>query len=338
MRAVLPAFILFLAGAPVAAQMPPVGRIEVFGHEKSSAQVRALLADLKGSPASADLEARRQAIESLPGVAAADIDAVCCDRGLTTLYVAVRGDGTPAPKFRATPIGHVRLPPSIVSLGERFERALEDAVRRGVVQEDHSAGHALMADSAARAVQDEFVRVAAQQDSLLRGVLATSSDAAHRALAAQVLAYTPEKRAIVAPLLEAVRDPDPTVRNVAARALWLIAEYAGAHPSSGIDIPADPFIELLESGGWTDRNKAAMVLLQLTSSRDSALLGTLRERAFDPLVDMAQWADMGHALPGVVMLGRIAGIPEESIFAALSEGKKDTIIEAALRSRHRTGS
>lgn len=336
MRAALHAIILFLAGTPLAAQMPPVGRIEVFGHGKSLAQVRTLLADLEGSLVSDGLEARKQAIESLPGVAAADIDAVCCDRGLTTLYVAVRGEGTPAPKFRAAPVERIRLPPPILSLGERFERALEDAVRRGVVQEDHSAGHAIMADTAARAVQEAFVRVAAEQDPLLRCVLATSSDAAHRALAAQILAYAPEKRQVVSPLLEAIRDPDPTVRNVAARALWLIAEYAAAHPSSGIDIPADPFIDLLESAGWTDRNKASMVLLQLTASRDSALLTTLRERAFDSLVDMARWADLGHAFPGVVMLGRIAGLPEEAIFTALSEGKKDTVIEAALRTRHRT--
>ena len=42
---------------------------------------------------------------------------------------------------------------------------------------------------------------------------------------------------------------------------------------------------------------------------------------------------MGHAFPGVVMLGRIAGLSEEAIFEALSRGEKDPVIDAALRSR-----
>jgi hypothetical protein len=93
----------------------------------------------------------------------------------------------------------------------------------------------------------------------------------------------------------------------------------------------------MESVSWTDRNKASMVLLQLSASRDSSLIATLRKRAVQPLVDMARWANPGHAFPGVIMLGRIAGLPEESIFAALSGGNKEAIIEAALRSLRSSG-
>ena len=333
MRALILTFFVFQITAPLTAQMPPVGRIEVFGHPGARERIRSALADLEGRPVPSDLKARADSLEALHGLDEVGIDAVCCDGGLTTLYVAVRADDVSGPRFRDAPDGHVRLPHSIVALGERFDHALEDAVRRGAVAEDHSAGHALMQDSAARRVQEEFIRIAASEDSLVRAVLAESEDAAHRALAAQVLSYSPEKQGIVAPLLAAARDPDPTVRNESIRSLWILASWTGEHPGTGIHIPPEPFIDLLHSVAWTDRNKAAMVLMQLSSTRDSALIAALRGRAFDPLVDMARWADMGHAFPGVVMLGRIAGLTEESIFAALSQGRKDQIVDAALRSR-----
>lgn len=333
MRAPLLTILLCLPCHALAAQVPPVGRIEVFGDDAVVGKVRASLADLEGSAVSGSLEARARSAESLPGVGAVGIDAVCCDGGATTLYVAVREAGAPPVTFRPPPRDSVRLPSAIVSLGMRFDSALSDAARRGVVQEDHSAGHSLMEDSAARAVQREFMKVAASESALLRAVLAGASDAGHRALAGEILAYAPDKAAIAAPLLDAVRDPDPAVRNAASRALWLIAGYAAEHPEQGIAIPFEPFIDLLRSVEWTDRNKAAMVLMQLSSARDSSLLAALRERAFDPLVDMARWSNMGHAFPGVVMLGRIAGLSEEAIFEALSRGEKDPVIDAALRSR-----
>jgi hypothetical protein len=333
MRAALLTILLFPPIQTLAAQMPPVGRVEVFGDDAVVDRVRASLADLAGRPVSADLEARARSAEKLAGVGEVGIDAVCCDGGTTTLYVAVRKAGVPAARFRPAPRDSVRLPAPIVSLGARLDSALADAARRGAVREDQSAGHSLMEDSTARVVQREFMTVAVSQDSLLRAVLAGASEAGHRALAGEILAYAPDKAAIVAPLLEAVRDPDPAVRNVASRALWIIAVYAAEHPKEGIAIPSAPFIDLLQSVEWTDRNKAAMVLMQLSTSRDSSLLTALRERAFDPLVDMARWANMGHAFPGVVMLGRIAGITEEAIFEALSRGEKEPVIEAALRSR-----
>ena len=328
-------FLPFLA-VPVRAQMPPIGRIEISGHASYVARVRSILSDLQGKPVSAEIRGREDAIEALPGVAEASIEAVCCDGGRTTLYVSLRGDGAPTPNFKAEPSGTIRLPPSIVSLGERFERALEDAVSSGAAGEDHSAGHAMMEDPAARRVQEEFIVVAGAQDSLLREVIVSSSDPNHRALAAQMLAYAPDKRAIVGDLLAAAHDGNPIVRNVAVRSLWILAGHAAEHPDAGVVIPAEPFIDLLESVAWTDRNKSSLVLMQLTAGRDSALLDTLRARAFGPLLDMARWSNPGHAFPGVILLGRMAGIGEEAIVAALTDGRKESIIDAALRALGRT--
>jgi hypothetical protein len=322
-----------LAAAPAAAQMPAVGHIEIFGHPESADTVRAIVADFLGRSVSAEVRERARVIAALPGVADATIEAVCCEAGTATLYVAVRGEDDPAPAFAAPPSGAERLPPWIVATGERFELALEEAVRRGVTGEDQSAGHALMADSTARAVQREFIAIAATEVPLLRGVLASSADPGHRALAVQILAYAPDKRAVVPDLLAAVQDGEPAVRNAAMRALWIIAGYGAEHPAKEIEVPADPFIDLVAAGTWTDRNKASLVLMQLTAGRDSAMLESMRNRAFVPILEMARWRNPGHALPGVILLGRMAGLSEEAIAAALSEGKKDTLIEAALRAR-----
>ena len=53
--------------------------------------------------------------------------------------------------------------------------------------------HALMHDPAARAIQQRFIAYAARDLSRLRDVLRHSRDAEHRALAAQVLGYAPNK-------------------------------------------------------------------------------------------------------------------------------------------------
>ncbi len=46
---------------------------------------------------------------------------------------------------------------------------------------------------------------------------------------------------------------------------------------------------MLNSLEWTDRNKSALVLEELTRKRDTALLKLLRERAVPALVEMARW-------------------------------------------------
>ena len=322
---------LFLIAGRVPAQMPPVGRIEVFGHPESVQRVRAIVADLEGRAVAVEVRARERLIAELPGVAEAKIEAVCCDGGFTTLYIGVRGEGDPTPRFDSPPTGAARLPAELVALGERFERALADAVRRGVVGDDLSAGHSMLADSGARAVQKEFIGAASEHAPRLREVLATSADPGHRALAGQILAYSPDKGAIAPDLVAAVRDPDPAVRNAAMRALWIMAGYAAANPDRRLEIAPEPFIDLVHSIVWTDRNKASLVLMELSASRDSALLEMLRARAFEPLVAMACWENPGHALPGLVMLGRMAGLTDDAIFAAVSAGSKEPIIEAALR-------
>ena len=94
-------------------------------------------------------------------------------------------------------------------------------------------------------------------------------------------------------------DPNGNVRNNAMRALAL---FAGMTPSAGrplVRVPAEPFVGLLRSLVWTDRNKASLALMGLTARRDPDLLEKLRREAIEPLIEMARWKSMGHAEPAL---------------------------------------
>lgn len=321
--------------SPAAAQLPRVGIIDLYGlHKTSPDQVREALGINVGDSLTALTLLQVPAkLASLPGVASASIDPVCCEDGKTMLYVGVAEDSVPTLTLHAPPDGASRLPQDVMAAGEAFARAHQRAVMRGFMKEDVSQGHSLMADSAARMIQLQFVTLAAKHLDTLRKVLRTSSDADHRAFAAEVLAYSTSKSAIVGDLVYAMRDPDRDVRNTATRALWVIAMYAQQHPELKITVPYEPFIDLLNSLAWTDRNKSSLALMQLTEGRDPALLAALKARAFDSIVDIARWTNPGHSMAGVVMLGRIAGIPDPEIYAMFERGERDKIIDAARKAK-----
>lgn len=75
-------------------------------------------------------------------------------------------------------------------------------------------------------------------------------------------------------------------------------------------ISPDTFIDMLKSSIWTDRNKGAAVLMELTRSRQPDLLMKLPRTALDSLIEMADGRDAAHAYSAHIILGRVAGIPE----------------------------
>jgi hypothetical protein len=332
---VIAAVALAAFSSPGAAQLPRVGIIDLYGlHKTSPQQVReALGINVGDSLTSIALLQMPAKLAALPGVASASVDPVCCEDGKTMLYVGVAEDSVPGLELRAAPNGASRLTQDVMAAGTALAEAQTRAVMRGFAKEDMSQGHSLMADSAARMIQLQFVALAAKHLDTLRKVLRTSSDADHRAFAAEVLAYHANKQAVVGDLVYAMRDADRDVRNNATRALWVIAMYAQQHPELKINVPSEPFIDLLNSLAWTDRNKSSLALMQLTESRNPALLAALKARAFDSLVDIARWTNPGHSMAGVVLLGRIAGIPDPEIYAMFERGERDKIIDAARKAK-----
>jgi hypothetical protein len=243
--------------------------------------------------------------------------------------VGIRESGTAPLTFRAPPTGISELPADVVAAGRLFESALVSAVQRGTTAEDHSQGYALAEDASLRAAQNAFVEIAARDRDTLVHVLHHAQNAAHRALAAQILAYAPDRRLAARELMYAVGDPNEGVRNNAVRARAVLAEWLSQNPQPGELIHATPFVDFINSVSWTDRNKGVMVLLQLTASRDPELLRELRTRGLDSLIDMARWSSAGHALGPFVILARLAGVEDGEAFRAWQSGEREAIIARA---------
>ena len=328
------ALLSFAATHHVAAQQSAtVGIVDFYGlRQITEAQVRQALRIVEGDTITeSTLRSAEKRLRALPGVSDARVDGVCCDSGKTLVYVGIEEKGTPALRFNPPPKGNARLPDDVVRAGAAFDAAFEKAMARGDFQEDQSQGHSLMRDQGARAVQEGFVALADRHGPQLREVLRDSNKPEQRALAAQVLGYATDKASVVGDLSSAMRDPDADVRNNATRALWIIAALARKAPDRKIQVPAAPFVELLNSLTWTDRNKSSLALMSLTESREPALLSSLREKAVPALAEMARWKNRGHAIAPMMILGRVAGIPESELASAAQIGSHAIIVDAALK-------
>jgi hypothetical protein len=332
-----------LTGGPVAnAQDFPIGIIDFYGlGELPVERVRGALTfkegdrvSLAGDQAPAFIATSEARLKTLPGVERARINLVCCESGRLIVYVGLDRGGSQAIPFRSAPTGDARLAADIVRAADEFSAALTSAVERGDAAEDRSEGHALNHDKAVRAVQERFLIYANRDLSSLRQVLRQSSRAAERAVAAQVLGYAADKTAVVDDLVYGMSDPDQTVRNNALRALMVMAEMKPGPGKTAPSIPATPFIALLNSLAWSDRNKASLALDVLTRTRDRAMLESLRAQAITPLIDIARWRSDGHAQPGFLVLARIAGYTDEAALDLWKRGERERVIQAA-RARDR---
>lgn len=317
-----------LLPALAAAQAPSIGIIDYYGlREVSKDSVQKVLGVTEGGDLPDSRIDTEQAIEQIDGIVSARLEAICCDtEGQAILYVGVEESGAPHFSLRNPPNEPVLLPDWVHDSYVGFLAALNVAVRAGNIDEDLSNGHSLMADPACRRRQEEFLKYAADNVDLLRDVLRNSFDEEHRAMAAYIIGYAPDKADVVDDLLFAVRDSDPTVRDNAMRALAAIEVLAQSRPSLNIEIPSTWLVEMLNSLIWTDRMSAATNLVNLTELRDPAVLDQLRARALGAMVDMAGWQYLEHALPAFILLGRTLGMDEEAIQQAWSEDDRESVL------------
>jgi hypothetical protein len=316
-----------------AADPQRLGEIEFFGYKGLDLQaVRAVLPLHEGdefppskAKSSDALKAQvgakiRQAIGRTP----TDVSFVCCDsRQAWMVYIGLPGGSSQPLAFNPAPRGNARLPKAAVTLRERLDEAWFSAVTTGNAAEDHSAGYALTSDPRARAAQLAIREYALQNEPLVFQVLASSSDVRHRAIAAHMCGYGRQSSEQIDALVQASLDPNDGVRNDAVRALAVLAD---ARPELAKRIPAATFVRLLRSGLWSDHNKAALLLLSLTSSRDPQLLAQLRAEASDSLLEMARWRSVGHAGPALSILGRLSGINEDALNMLIADGQTETIV------------
>jgi len=264
------------------------------------------------------------AIKRIIGREPTDVAFVCCDAKQHYLvYIGLPGESYEAIAFNRAPIGDARLPKDAVKLSDAVNDAWSNAIMNGHATEEDSAGYALTNDPKARKAELALRDYALQHEDVLLKVLASSSNADHRAIAAQMLGYGRQFDGQIDALVQASLDADEGVRNNAVRALEVLAT---AKPILARRIPPQPFIRLLRSGAWLDHNKASLVLVALTTTREPKLLEELRADALDPLLEMARWRYVGHAEAALTVLGRIAGIEEDSLNKMIAAGQTTTIL------------
>jgi hypothetical protein len=322
--------------ARAAENLPSVSTIDFYGLRSVTEQeIRARLGIKEGDPAPLGDETKKEAakrLEKIPHVARAELSTITINGGKICLFVGVEEKDAPSFQYRPTPRGSAVLPREMVEAESQFGDSRDRMLQTGIGNtEDDSQGHALFENPQVRACQQKFIQLAASGVDILREVLKSSADSRQRQIAALILGYAPDKRLIVEDLMDAVRDPDPIVRNNATRSLGAIAVLATRKPELGIQIDPLRFIEMLNSLEWTDRNKAMMVLDNLTRNRPAELMSNLQKQALSSLIEMARWKS-DYAYMSFVLIARIAGWEESDIGQALNRGDREKIIAKAARS------
>ncbi len=328
--------VVLLFGPVIDGQDKPkrIGEIEFYGYAGLDVEkVRAAMPVREGDPFTTSddifletINRIKKEIRRVTGHPPTDVAVVCCDaQGNYMIYIGLLGNSIRASRYNPVPQLKLRLPTRIVELYQQSNELNGVLVRKGVASEDDSKGYALSSDASLRANQLTMRAYVLSHEARLRRVLRSSADSEQRTVAANLLGYARQSRAQIADLVWASHDVDDGVRNDAIRALGVLA---ASGPKVAKQISHEGFIEMVSSGSWTDRNKAGFLLKELSARRDPKLLGQLRSRALDSLIEMARWRNRGHADFARILLGRIAGIEESHLQQLVDAGQVDQIIQA----------
>lgn len=326
-----PLALLILTAAISAGQTPPsIGVLDSYGLRKVAlSKVRQALNAKEGDPLPASKGDAEERIDAVPGIVESHLEAVCCDAGKIVLYIGIEEKGSPHFELREEPDGEAKLPDEVAAAFQEYRAALESAARRGVTAEDLTQGHSLSADAATRALQERLPKLVDTNLTVIREVLRNTGDEDQRAVAAILIGYAPDKKSVLDDLQYALRDPDPGVRENAAKALRAFGVLGRLDPARGPKVEATWFVEMLNSLSFTDRSRAVAALQVLTEGGDEKVLDRIHERALASLVDMARWKTLEHALPAYMLLGRVAGLPEADVQSAWERSDREYVVKAA---------
>jgi hypothetical protein len=318
---------------PAAAQAPKTGDINFYGLRKLTPdKIRSTLELQPGNPlppSKGDLEER---LELMPGVAAARVEAVCCDGENAILFIGIEERGSPHFDTRPAPAGTATLPEDLMAAYREYVGAVERAAQLGNAAEDFTAGESRIDDPEARRLRERFAGLAVDRIDVLRDVLHNGAEPDERAVAAALIGYAPKKDQVIKDLQFAMQDAEPAVRANAVRAMMAIAVLSQKRPDLGLRIEPTWMVEMLNSIVLGDRQQAALALVTLTEQRNATSLDLIHKRALPALVDMARWKTLRYALPAFLLVGRTAGIPESELLAQWRQGDRETAIQKATAS------
>lgn len=270
-----------------------------------------------------------EAVLRVTGRPVTDVANVSPGEDVEFVFIGLSGGAVKSVPYNSTPTGAARLSADALEIYRQMGVAFLSALQKGHADEDDSKGYWLSpGDPELRAGQLAMRAYAVRHEDEIRRVLRESADKEQRQVAAFLRGYTKQSGQQIADLVWASHDPDEGVRNNATRALIVLAR---SDPKVAARIPAAGFIGMLNSGKWTDRNKAGELLVALSRWRDRKLLDELRGRALEALLEMARWR-ASHAQAARILLGRIGGIEEERLQKlSKSNEQVDIILEAIGR-------
>ena len=334
----------FLLGALLVAVLdaedvtPRIGAIEIYGAGNiSRGKIRTALGVTEGGPLPPSKAGVEEKLDKISGIVASRLEAACCLNGRMILYVGIEEKGAPHFEFRPGPDGDITLPRELTQAYSDFLDSINESIHSGDTGESLSSGFSLMENPGARKHQREFIPLADKYLDVLHRVIRTARDPEQRAMAAYILQYGPRStrttQQIIDDLQYALQDVEDTVRANAIRALNAMYVGLKLHPEQNIAIRATWFVELLNSIVWSDRHNAAIALVNMTEDRQPETLRLIRERAVAPLVEMARWRDLSHALPGFILIGRISGMQEEEIQNAWVHSDHEATIKLAIKKK-----
>ena len=331
LRGFLQPTLALLFASTAAAQIPRLGDLNFYGlRQLTPAAILAATGIEPGGSlplSKSDLEDK---LEQIPGVVQAHVEGVCCQGDRAALFIGIEERGAPHTAFRSEPSGEASLPQDLLDRYRLFLSAVRRAAARGNNTEDLTAGHSRMDDPEARALQPAFVEFAAEHFDALRDALHNGSDPDTRAAAAAVIGYGAKKQALVDELQFALGDPEPAVRANAIRSLEALIVYGARQPAAGLKIEPTWLVELLHSVELSDREESSKALGLMTDHGGQAALDLLRERALRDLAEMARWPTLRYALPPFLLLGRIAGLPDEETQRQWEKSEREPVIEKAM--------
>jgi len=201
------------------------------------------------------------------------------------------------------PTGDVPVPQEMLDWVRRYEKASFKLFQISPRElQDINDGHFIDSDPGLREYQEKMLEMVPPHFDVLVKALKEDKDASKREACATLLGYAKEKKTVILPLQNALKDPNVEVRASAARSLVPIA-YVAAH--TAMPFPMGPVLGLLHLPTASDRTKAVGILVQLAANPDNHAV--IREKAGGILVQMAAAKMPAQRERSVVVLSIVTG-------------------------------